>query len=571
MTDLDRGRELIEKYLDEVIDKVELAELELLIVSDPEVAKEFARCARTDGYVYFHFNQAAAQNAVQLEQKSALEKKAASRLFVRDVDYLHPRPVTRSWVERLLVPTGSILIHAAIILLLVYLVSYEPPEQRYESATVTMVTRETQTFEPKPSLPPDESQEPVFTPGAEPGFAESSVGSAEAPSPGSDEGEGVGTGTGPDEGETAGALEIPGDVQGSLIFKGAVNSRSAGGRQAALGRYSGAMGTQTEASVVRALDWLKTNQQADGSWGPNKVALTGLSLLTFLAHGEMTSSEDYGKTVESAIRFLLSKQREDGTFADVSTQAGPYEHGIATYAMCEAYGLTRVPVLKPVMEKAVQVILNGQQKGGGWDYKYGKGGRRDTSIAGWQIQALKAAHIAGAENSGIEEALAKAADDLKRARDPVTGKFHYSDPKSQTSESITGVAVLCLELIGQGDSKEARQGLSALTKALCKWESAPEWAMYGWYYITQAKFHDGGSEWKGWNNQFARAFTKSQNKDGSWTAPREDEQKYGPAYSTTLAALTLQVYYRFLPTYQTAAINKEVAATADSDVTIALQ
>jgi hypothetical protein len=351
-----------------------------------------------------------------------------------------------------------------------------------------------------------------------------------------------------------------------------MENRSGRARDNALRDKAGAMGKSTEASVVKALDWLRKNQQTDGSWGPNKVALTGLSLLTFLAHGEMTSSKDYGKTVESAIRFLLSKQREDGTFADVSTQAGPYEHGIATYVMCEAYGLTRVPVLKPVMEKAVQVILNGQQKGGGWDYKYGKSGRRDTSVAGWQIQALKAAHIAGAENSGIEEALAKAADDLKSARDPVTGKFHYSDPKSQTSDSITGVAVLCLELIGQGDTKEARQGLSALTKALCKWEAAPDWAMYGWYYITQAKFHEGGSEWKGWNNQFARSFTKSQNKDGSWTAPKEDEQKYGPAYSTTLAALTLQVYYRFLPTYQAVALDSQTASVADeSPVSITVQ
>ena len=70
MTDLDRGRELIEKYLDDVIDKVELAELELLIVSDPEIAKEFARCARTDGFVYSRYNQFAAEQALQLQMEN---------------------------------------------------------------------------------------------------------------------------------------------------------------------------------------------------------------------------------------------------------------------------------------------------------------------------------------------------------------------------------------------------------------------------------------------------------------------------------------------------------------------
>ena len=378
--------------------------------------------------------------------------------------------------------------------------------------------------------------------------------------------------SGPATKQDAEGIEIRNKVRSPLILPIELGSRSGPPREKALNTHAGSMGARTEAAVEKALNWLKTNQQADGSWGPNTIALTGLSLLTFLAHGETTSSTNYSRTVENAIRFLLAKQRANGTFVNVNTQEGPYEHGIASYAMCEAYGLTRIPELKPAMEKAVQVILNGQQPGGGWDYRYSKGGRRDTSVAGWQIQALKAALIAGAENPDIRKSLAKAADDLKKACDPVTGKFHYTDRSSQTSESITGVAVLCLDLIGQGDSKEARQGLSALTKALCKWEAAPEWAMYGWYYITQAKFQEGGSEWKRWNNQFARAFTGSQNKDGSWTAPKEDERKYGPAYSTTLAALTLQVYYRFLPTYKAIEIDKKVASLSDKgDVAVAVQ
>ena len=551
MTDMDRARELIEKYLDDVIDKVELAELELLIVSDPEVAKEFARFARTDGFVYFHFNQAAAQNALQLDRKP-------DRAFVEQY-----KPSRRPWgfLERLVGPTGSVLIHVAVIALLIFLVSYEPPPKPEDPMVITMVNpNDTPPLDDLPKLPDDTS----FAPGAEPviptentaaGPEEPAAQEAFRPEP---------------EIDTTG-VEIDSDVKGVLLLPSGMENRSGRARDEALRDRSGGMGKATEAAVVKALDWLKANQQVDGSWGPNKIAMSGLSLLTFLAHGEMTSSKEYGWTVERAIRFLLSKQREDGTFADVNTQAGPYEHGIATYAMCEAYGLTRIPSLKPAMEKAVQVILNGQQKGGGWDYRYGKSGRRDTSVAGWQIQALKAALIAGAENTGIKEALELSAADLKSARNPETGKFHYTDATSPTSDSMTGVAVLCLELIGKGDSREARQGLDALNKALCKWESSPDWAMYGWYYITQAKFHEGGPGWKRWNGQFARAYVKAQNRDGSWTAPREDEQKYGPAYGTALAALTLQVYYRFLPTYQAVAVDRAVASLATEDVAVVVQ
>jgi len=86
--------------------------------------------------------------------------------------------------------------------------------------------------------------------------------------------------------------------------------------------------------------------------------------------------------------------------------------------------------------------------------------------------------------------------------------------------------------------------------------------MYAWYYISQTKFHQGGANWSNWNNQFAPQFIRAQQvsedkKVGFWTSAgltlkkgttgREDMH---PVYATTLAALTLQVYYRFLPTYQ---------------------
>ena len=87
------------------------------------------------------------------------------------------------------------------------------------------------------------------------------------------------------------------------------------------------------------------------------------------------------------------------------------------------------------------------------------------------------------------------------------------------------------------------------------WDEAPRHALYGWYYVTQAKFHQGGKTWNNWNSEFARLYTRKQNEDGSWTSPAEDEEgPYGPVYSTTLAALTLQVYYRLLPTYQAEAV-----------------
>lgn len=81
--------------------------------------------------------------------------------------------------------------------------------------------------------------------------------------------------------------------------------------------------------------------------------------------------------------------------------------------------------------------------------------------------------------------------------------------------------------------------------------------MYAWYYISQTKFHQGGGEWTSWNNKFAPQFIRNQNPDGSWDsaglalkAGTTGRENMHPVYATTLAALTLQVYYRFLPTYK---------------------
>ncbi len=75
--------------------------------------------------------------------------------------------------------------------------------------------------------------------------------------------------------------------------------------------------------------------------------------------------------------------------------------------------------------------------------------------------------------------------------------------------------------------------------------------------MTQVKFQQGGGTWDSWNNQFAPVFINNQNRDGSWTSPARSganipfgfEHFFGPAFSTAMSALTLQVYYRILPTF----------------------
>ncbi|MDR0993938.1 MAG: terpene cyclase/mutase family protein [Verrucomicrobiota bacterium] len=358
-------------------------------------------------------------------------------------------------------------------------------------------------------------------------------------------------------------LNIASDAFSPIIMKnlapGNMVNRSGDGRSAAIAGYGGQWGELAEAAVLRALEWLRLNQNPDGSWGKNdREAMAGLGILTFLAHGETTTSEKYGPTVERAIRYLVARQNDKGHFDNVETTSGTYSQAICVYALSEAYGMTRIPSLKSVMQKGVQVLIDGQQPKGGYDYKFAKGSRRDTSLGGWCAQAMKAAYIAGAENQKLKEAMDKAVEDMKSAQREDNGSFYYTDRGSHSTHSMCAVALLSLQLLGYGTDPAARRGQGFLDSATCNWKSPPEWPMYAWYYISQAKFHQGGGTWKSWNNQFAPQFIRNQNKDGSWDSPgvaafekgRTGRENYHPVYATTLAALTLQVYYRFLPTYQ---------------------
>ena len=471
----------------------------------------------------------------------------------------------RKLIDHIWGPTGSVIIHILVVIALIKLVTYQSNQKAPEVEVVIMepdatdldeFQEELEKLDDMPEvvdtvIPPEVTMVTEAPPDTQPTAFDS-----------------------PEPTVDFAALDVRNDIQSPLVMKGLFQGRSAGGRAAALKNYGGQWGQYTESAVVKALEWLKRKQSPDGSWGPNKTAMTGLGLLTFLAHGETTSSEAYGQTVEKAIRYLISQQDADGRLCKTDDQPGPYAHGIATYAVSEAYGLTRIPALKPVMEKAVQIILNGQQPKGGWNYNYSKGARRDTSVAGWQIQALKSAYIAGAENPGLKDALEKAVEDLKSVQDAETGRFYYTDTSSHKSDGITGIAVLCMQLLGHSMDREARQGLQALTGTSCDWDKPDSWPLYCWYYITQAKFHQGGQTWSGWNAKFARLYVKNQNEDGSWTSPGANsenesgkEVNLGPVYSTTLSALTLQVYYRFLPTYKPIAV-EPVSQTDTNDVVV---
>lgn len=391
------------------------------------------------------------------------------------------------------------------------------------------------------------------------------------------------------------ALDINTDVKSPLVMRGLFSGRSAGGRSAGLSKFSGRYGKYTEASVVRALEWLKKVQKEDGAWrkdgengnDPHTIGFTGLALLTFLAHGETPGSEAYGETVQKALKYLTGQQKANGNgeFCLGTSGAKSYAHAIATYSIAEAYGMTKIPELKDALDQGVDIIIRGQQPNGTWDYGYQQTTRQDFSVSGWNLQALKAAKLSHASNPQLLAAISNGVNGIHwmYAGD---GKWAYSRKDGKQAignkESMAGVGVLSMQLLGHGEEPEARAGLSFLSTmdfvydkgfgGKAEWGALHGHPPYTWYYVTQAKFHKGGSTWSSWNKKFAPELVKNQDEEGFWQAPEEtlgpEAVTEGRLYDTTLCALTLQVYYRFLPTYSKIAVTPEVDETDDDDVVV---
>ncbi len=320
------------------------------------------------------------------------------------------------------------------------------------------------------------------------------------------------------------------------------------------------MKPKSEQAVLNGLVWLMQNQNADGSWGDsNKGAMTGLGLLCFLGHGETPTSPGFGSTVKSAVQWILDNgTKHEGRLHMASSfnQSGVYEHAICAYALGEYYTMTKDERVAALFKQAIGYIVQGQGPGGGWMYSYDQS-EDDLSVSGWQIQALKAAHLSQIKIAGVDVALDKAIAYIERVRGPRGG---YGYREAGDKYSLTGVGILC-QLFWRADRAALRKGMEWLldqteTRMPVKYhgDSAD---LYAWYYHTQACLMFGGEAWTKWNGWFQDEICDAQNRDGSWPAtggrgigPERSESMTGAVYRTSLCILMLEVFYRYMPTTQ---------------------
>lgn len=350
----------------------------------------------------------------------------------------------------------------------------------------------------------------------------------------------------------------PGTVVGSLQNDFA--NRTGAAKEQALLQTGGSV--QTEAAVDSALRFLVANQRPDGAWDPRasgagversplgtsrggagsraETALTGLALLSLMGAGHTHQRGEHSDAVYRGLVYLIRSQKPDGSLAgNASVYEATYCHGMAALAICEAAAITQDPSAILSARRAISYTQRLQHPTtGGWRYTEGDPG--DLSQLGWQAMVLDAGHRAGItldprSVSGVQRFLAS-------VRMGARGGLATYRRGEAPSRTMTAEALATRLLIGEkvpGDEiAEAERYL------LQQPPGVGQDNYYYWYYATLALHQLQDDAWRQWNDALQRRLLATQQADGSWSSATLWGGYGGTVYTTSMATLCLETYYR---------------------------
>jgi hypothetical protein len=327
----------------------------------------------------------------------------------------------------------------------------------------------------------------------------------------------------------------------------------------------------SEAAVANALKWLAAHQMPDGGWRidhgkcpqcqgrcpdagtkkPCRFGATGLALLPFLGSGQTHQVGEYKQVIKAGLDFLVRNMKATGPKSAACIDEGNYySHGLCTIVMCEAYAMTKDKTLRdPAQALINETVLAQDPIGGGWRYERGQPG--DTSAVGWQLMALKSAHMAYL--SVPAKSVKGAAHFLDSVQQFEGAGYGYTEPGENFRRATSSVGLLCGMYLGwKKDHPALMEGVRRLSE-----KGPSEDDIYMNYYATQIMRHYGGPEWEKWNAKMREQLVNTQEKTdkghraGSWVFHKgHANEAGGRLYCTSLATMILEVYYRHLPLYK---------------------
>ena len=332
----------------------------------------------------------------------------------------------------------------------------------------------------------------------------------------------------------------------------------------------------SERALQKGLEWLARNQGPEGNWNSNDLGLVGMGALAFLSAGYLPGRGRYGNTVQRALNFVTRNAKPSGLLNISNAQRDMYNHGLAAFALGQAYGMTNDKALSNVLDKSLKLISNTQAEDGGWDYRARRQGRgHDLSLGVMQAKALR-----GAMDSGLEvspEVIGSAIQSVRRYYKSRSGKNGLSNPKAAMLEAgqftysgghgtlaMAACGVVCLQEFGQYADWRIGKNLDVIQAAIGRDSSPgarngklPCEDAYTLYYVGQALYQVGGKRWRESYPRLRDYLVASQMlnagesaQDGLWRDHKRVGGQPGDLYGTAVACFVLAMPNRYLPILQ---------------------
>jgi hypothetical protein len=202
---------------------------------------------------------------------------------------------------------------------------------------------------------------------------------------------------------------------------------------------------------------------------------------------------------------------------------------------------------------------------GGWRYVDVFSGEEedfdsDLSLTGWYLMFLRSAKNAGFDVP--QEPIDNAVGFVRRCFQPDYGIFQLMATRAnRQSRGMAGAGILALAHAGHHRSAEAKAaGDWILRYDFNQYNGLETFGRTGWiddryhysaFNCCQGMYQMGGDYWREFFPPLARTLVANQQTDGSWSQESHTaDAKYGNAYTTALAILSLGAPNQLLPVFQ---------------------
>jgi len=331
---------------------------------------------------------------------------------------------------------------------------------------------------------------------------------------------------------------------------------------------------QSEQALADGLRWLAANQGPEGNWECKELGLVAMGLLAFLSDGHLPGRGKYGENVNRAINALLRHEKPSGLLNITQAQHDMYNHGLTTFVLGQAYGMSGDRRIGTTLDRALKLIAQTQCDDGGWQYHAQRMPRgHDLSLAVMQAKALRSAVDSGLDVApqvidlairGVREHYSakgcpRTADEATQRQFP--GQFTYGRGSGNASIAMAAAGVVCLQEFAQYDDWRIEKNMEVITAAIRNGAARQRgdimFDAYTLYYVGQALYQVGGQHWKECypllRDDIVANCVRQPNdarQHGRFRGNGRVDGKSADLYLTAVACFVLAMPNRYLPILQ---------------------